>query len=435
MHRRKFSISSFSAANEPGLVGVLDIGASKVSCFIAYLMPDAVDGQDTEIIGVGHHASSSIGEGGLVELATDTSVRAAIGKAERMASKKLTSWHVAVSGRHVACRRLAADLDLGGHAVMEEDLADCYQEGAAFATAEKMTPLHIWPSSFSIDGLDDVRDPRGLVGDQLSVFLVGLSASQTAIANIINCLDRCHVSAASFIAAPYAASLAVLREEEKSLGVLCLDMGANLTGFTVYKDGHLVFAGAVPLGSNHITQDIAQIFNLGTASAERAKTVFGTGYCAPGDDNRYVDVAERIENKQVSVASLAEVIGPRLEEIFSLVTQSIANAGFDPALLRRIVITGGGSQLQGICELVENLQDAKVRIGRPLNIFGAPEAVSGSAFAVCAGMIRHLVVESESQSYNIPRFLAAATTNASHAAATSATNPLYKAAGWLRDRF
>ncbi len=435
MLRRSLSAARFSAANSHELIGVLDIGASKVSCFIADMVPGALDGQDAEIIGVGIHANESMGESGLVELSSDESVRTAMQKAIKMAGQQPASWHVAVSGRHIACRRLAVDLKLDGHSVLEEDLAECYRMGAEHAASHSMTPLHIWPSTFSIDGLDHIRDPRGMVGNDLAVYLVGLSASNTAIANITNCLDRCQVTPASFIAAPYAASLAVLQEEEKNLGVLCLDMGANLTGFTIYRQGNLIFAGVVPLGSNHITRDIAQIFNLGPEQAERAKTVFGTGFCAPGDDQRFIDFIDEDSGKAVSVAALAEVIGPRLEEILELVKTAIEESGLESAILRRVVLTGGGSQLQGVCELVETLHDVKVRIGRPLNIIGAPEATSGSAFAVCAGMIRHLAQEREAKSYGIPHFRTLGQKDPEAPAGYYDTSPLGRVTGWLQAHF
>ena len=434
-----FLKSTSASLTDNGHVGVLDIGASKVSCFIAQAIRSDTDGYVGEITGVGHQANTGTGAASVAEVSADLAVRAAVDKAQRMAGHRPDSWHVAVSGRHLACRRLAVDLDVNGHVVTENDLRDCFREGAKLAADEGMVPLHIWPSSFAVDGLGGVRDPRGLTCDHLTVEMVSVAASRHAIRNLTACLERCRLKAESFIAAPYAAALAVLQEEEASLGVLCLDMGATLTSFTVYRDNALVFSGAVPLGSDHITRDIALAFGVSEETAERTKTVHGTGFCTPGDDMRFVDFDTRIYGSgQASVTELAEVIGPRLEEILKLVFSRLNEAEIDHRVLRRCVVTGGGSQLQGILDLISELHDMQARIGRPVNLIGAPEAVSNCAFSVCAGMVDHATRSRAGENYKVPHLLTDhLQEDAGYGAgpALMAKQPWQKAANWLRTHF
>ncbi|NHK29052.1 cell division protein FtsA [Parvularcula flava] len=382
-----------------GITGVIDIGTSKVSCFIIRNGLGSVDGPEMEVIGVGHQAAAGVGEGGLVELAADSAIRAAVDKAERMAGERLEAYHIAICSRHIACRRVAVDLDLDGVGVAQEDIDACFKEGSRLAAASNMVPLHIWPSRFTIDGVGGVRDPRGIECENLSVEMVSLSASATAIKAVKACLDRCNLKPASFIAAPYASALAVLHEEELDMGVLCLDMGANLTGFSIFRDGALVFAGAVPVGSDHITRDIALGLGISRDAAERLKTVHGTAWCVPGDEGRLIDLPQDAgaRDAHIPVTELAGIIGPRFEETLKLVFERIGKAGIDMRRIHRTVLTGGGSQLSGAAEMMEALFKVRVRTGRAINHYGAPEAASGSAFAVCSGMVGHLATQPDTR--------------------------------------
>ncbi|MCI5048394.1 MAG: cell division protein FtsA, partial [Aquisalinus sp.] len=424
-----------SAALEHSTIGVLDIGASKITCFIAELVDGAVDGQDAEIIGVGHQGVSGPTTTGLTGQAAVSAIKDAVAKAQKMAGREPAAWYAAVSGRHLVSRRIAVDLPLADHPVTTEDLQDCYRQGRKLTESEKLRSLHVWQSSYAIDGHEGIQNPLGLTGKMMTSYMLGISACKTAITNLENCLEHCHIKPKGYIAAPYAASLAVLQEEEKSLGAICLDIGANLTGFTLYNDQALVMAGAVALGSDHITRDIAKVCAFDLQSAERAKTLFGTSFCAPGDEARQVALASDGTGKQLSVAELAEIIGPRMEEILQLVSRKIREAGLSPEQFNRIVLTGGGSQLQGLSELVEAMHGGHVRIGRPLNLFGAPEAVSGTPFSVCAGMIRHVSAERQSRPSLFPAFNKFRDANIPHLAGLNSSNPLRKAAIWLRDHF
>ncbi len=435
MRDGSFPSSGRYAASEHSTFGVLDIGASKITCFIAELVDGAIDGQDAEIIGVGHQGVSGPTTSGLTGQAAVAAIKDAVAKAQKMAGREPAAWYAAVSGRHVVSRRIAVDLPLGDHPVTTEDLQDCYQQGRKLTENEKLRSLHVWQSSYAIDGHEGSGSPLGLTGTMLTSYMLGISACKTAIANLENCLEHCHIKPKGYIAAPYAASQAVLQEEEKYLGSICLDIGAHLTGFTLYNDNALVMSGAVALGSDHITRDIASVCALDLQSAERAKTLYGTSFCAPGDETRHVNPDPAHAGKQLSVAELAEVIGPRMEEILQLVSRKIREAGLAPERFNRTVLTGGGSQLQGLPELVEAMQGGHVRVGRPLDLFGAPEAVSGTPFSVCAGMIRHVAAERQRKPVLFPALEKFRAGSVPHPASFGGKNPLRKAAIWLRDHF
>lgn len=425
-----------------GLTGVLDIGTAKVSCFIVRNGLGSVDGPEMEVIGVGHQAASGVGEGGIVEPAADSAIRAAIDKAERMAGERLEQCHLAIPAQHLACRRLRVSLDLDGGPVMQEDINACLKEGARLAAGEGLVPLHLWPGTFSVDGVSGVRDPRGLDCTQLSVDLVALSASKTAVRAARASLERCRIKPASLIAAPHAAGLAVLHEEERELGVLSLDIGARTTGYALYRAGSLVFAGAVPVGSDHVTRDLALGLAISREAAERLKVVHGTAWCMPGDDTHLVDLpadhGDRRDDPRAAISEIADIIGPRLSEIFSLTRKNASAAGIDLSAYRRAVVTGGGSQMRGLAELMESVLDLNVRIGRPVHLHGAPGMAGGNGFAVCAGMVDYLASEDRAMIARVPVMsghLAGQQADMPQVEAPIAASPIGRAAHWLRTHF
>jgi cell division protein FtsA len=217
-------------------------------------------------------------------------------------------------------------------------------------------------------------------------------ARRSYLDNLADMIERCDLKVEDFAAAPHAAAEAVLLEDEKELGVVLIDIGASATGYAVYDNGALVECGGVAVGAGHITRDIAQIFGAPLAHAERVKTLYGSALMGPGDEHRFIDFPQlgvAGETARASRADICEVILPRLEEIFELVSQQLPDDGMRRSGLRRVVLTGGGSLLVGAREVAERTLGMKSRLGRPAAFPGSPEAASAPGFAVCAGLIQH----------------------------------------------
>ncbi len=378
------------------LAAALDIGASKVACFIARI--NTVPGQESqaEIIGVGCYGALASGRAGANADAIETGVRNAVEAAERMAGEHIASVIVAVPGKHLRARRIGVDLEIAGGVIAQEDIDDSLQEGAKIATPPDCAPLHAMATAFKVDGEDGLGDPLGLAGSVLSTQMFAVGARQSYLDNLADLIARCDLKVEEFAAAPYAAAEAVLLEDEKELGVVLIDIGASATGFALYDNGALIECGGVPVGGGHITRDIAQIFGAPLAHAERVKTLYGAALMGPGDEHRFIDFPQlgvAGETARASRADLCEVILPRLEEIFELVSGQLPNDGMRRSGLRRAVLTGGGSLLVGAREVAERSLAMKSRLaprlGRPAAIPGSPEAASAPGFAVCAGLIQH----------------------------------------------
>jgi len=374
------------------IAAALDIGASKVACFIARISHDDKHAPHAEIIGVGCYGAPASGRAGVSADSIEAGVRNAVEAAERMAGEQVSRVTVAIPGKHLRARRIGVDLEVAGGVVAQEDIDDSLAEGAKIATPHDCAPLHALAIGFKVDGEDGLGDPLGLSGSILSTQMFAAGAKQSYLDNLADLIERCDLKVDEFAAAPYAAAEAVLLEDEKDLGVVLIDIGANATGYAVYDNGALVECGGVPVGGGHITRDIAQIFGAPLAHAERVKTLYGAALMGPGDEHRFIDFPQlgvAGETARASRADICEVILPRLEEIFELVSDQIPNDGMRRTGLRRVVLTGGGSLLVGAREVAERTLAMKSRLGRPAAIPGSPEAASAPGFAVCAGLIQH----------------------------------------------
>ena len=376
------------------LTAALDIGASKISCFIARITSGADLAPQAEIIGVGHYGLPLRSKGAARSDQIETGVRGAVEAAERMAGERIQSVSVSVPGRFLHGQRIGVDLEIAGGYITEEDIEDTLSEGAAIAAPADCAALHASPIGFMVDGEETFADPAGLSGSVLSTEMLGVGARQSVLDNHSTLIERCGLKVEMFAAAPYAAAEATLIEDEKELGVVLIDIGAASTGYAVYDNGRLIDCGGVAIGGGHITKDIAQIFGTPLGHAERVKTLQGAALIGPGDEHRFVDFPQLGvvgETARASRADLCEVIIPRMEEIFELVLEKLPNDGLRRSGLRRAVITGGGSLLVGAREISERTLSMKSRLGRPISIAGAPEAVNAPGFAVCAGLIQNTI--------------------------------------------
>lgn len=371
-------------------LAVVDLGGSKVACFIARI----ADRNQARIIGVGHQLSKGI-KGGIITDVGDaeTSILAAVHAAEQMAGANIEQIIAGVSLPEIYSRHVRVELALGNEPVSDRDLADIMKEGKESITAQEYL-LHCLPYSFSLDNHKGIEDPRGMLGDTLIADLLVVTAPINLIRNLRSCISRCHMEVAEFVATPFAAALACLEEDEKELGVTLIDIGGSTTGYAIFTAGKLVHLGVIPLGAHHITHDIALGLSTGINHAERLKTMHGSAIVSPADDEVMIEVpqlgqGEDEEGNTVPRSSLNHIIRPRLEELFELVRDRLDAAGLSKMAGSRVVITGGGNQMIGIGDLAGKILQKQVRIVRSRQIDGLGESVSGPAFSVPMGLIRY----------------------------------------------
>lgn len=373
-----------------GLIAALDVGSTKVCCFIARVAA----GKGAKIVGIGHQVSNGIRTGAIVDMdAAEACIRSTVESAEKMAGENIRRVIVNLSAGDPTSRLVAHDISIAGHQVGDADLRRILDPG----TLSKERPgnrelVHSIAVGYSIDGCRGVRDPRGMFGERLGVNLHTVSASAGAVRNLVTCISRCHLGVETKVVSPYASALACLVEDEKKLGVTCIDMGGGTTSIAVFFDGELVHIDSLPIGGVHVTNDIARGLSTPLAHAERMKTLYGSVIPSPSDEHELITVppiGEKIsaDTGQVPRSMLIGIIRPRVEETFEMVRARLQEAGFEKVAGRRVVLTGGASQLPGTGDLAAMILDKQVRIGRPKPMEGLTEAVGGPAFATTAGLL------------------------------------------------
>ncbi|HXS39549.1 MAG TPA: cell division protein FtsA [Stellaceae bacterium] len=377
-----------------GVVGAVDIGTTKICCFIAQ-----IDENGPRITGIGHQVAKGMRNGVIVDIeAASRSILHAVHTAEEMAGTTLNDVVINISGGYGASRLVKAELALNGREVSDGLLNRVLDQGHRIKDAPDRTLVHSIPVGFSIDGGRSLRDPRGLFGQKLAVNMNIVTASFGAVRNLSNCVARCHLETAAIVVSPYASGLSCLVDDESDLGVTVIDMGGGTTTIGVFFDGNLVFADSVPIGGSHVTNDIARGLSTPIAQAERMKTLYGNAIASSADEREMITVPLVGEDddghaNHVPRSLLVGVIAPRMEETFELVRDRLEASGFDKITGRRVVLTGGASQLPGARELAGLILDKQVRVGRPLRIDGLAESTQGPAFATTAGLIHFALSE------------------------------------------
>ena len=381
------------------LIAALDVGTSKICCFIARVDPPNGEAARPRIIGTGHQVSQGLRNGVVVDMAAaERSILDAVHVAEKTADETISSVVVNLTGGRPRSQTVDVEVSIAGHEVGTADLRRVLDHSLAGTNGSERQLIHTIPVDFTIDGDHGIRDPRGMYGDRLGVQVHMITATSGAVRTLKTVIERCHLDIEGFVVSPYAAGLSSLVEDEIDLGATVIDMGAGATGITVFYDGQAIYADSVPAGGAHVTNDVARGLSTPLAHAERLKTLYGNASAGAtgGDEHDLIDVPQVGEDSHeapshISRSILNGIIQPRLEEIFELVRARLAASGIDRLAGRRVVLTGGASQLQGVRELAALVLDKQVRLGRPLRLRGLADAMAGPAFATCAGLIAFAV--------------------------------------------
>ncbi len=385
-----------------GLVAALDIGSSKVCCFVARigdpptnpLLPRAgVPANTIRVAGIGHQVSRGVKAGRIVDVdLLEASILNAVHAAEKMAGETLRSVIVNLSGGWPASQTVGVEVSIAGHEVGDGDLRRVLDQWRTLDGLDERDLIHSIPVGFTIDGTNGIRDPRGMFGQSLGAHMHVVTAASGAVRTLGTVIQRCHLDVETLVVSPYAAGLASLVDDEMDLGVTVIDMGGGTTTFAVFFDGNVIYTDCVAIGGHHVTNDIARGLSTPILAAERLKTLYGSATPSPLDDQETIDVPpigeeDHAHPNHVPKSLLVGIIRPRLEETFELVRSRLEASGFDKIAGRRVVLTGGASQLPGARELAQLVLDKQVRMGRPIRVQGLAEAAGGPAFSTCAGML------------------------------------------------
>lgn len=377
---------SRSGQRRPPAYGLLDIGTSKVAAAIM-----TADGAEVRIAGLGLQRSKGVKAGVLTDLdAAEAAVRAAIGQAERAAGVTLEGVAVSYAAGRLKSRHFAAKTDVASGRVSEDDLQRVTQAGRDFAERDGRSLVHLNTLGLRLDGVAGVKDVRGHAARQLTADFHAVTSDETPLRNLLLLLERCYLSCEGVIAGPFASALATTTPEERELGVTVIDIGAGTAGIACFAEGHLVGIDVIPVGSQHITFDIARQLQTPLTEAERIKTLYGTLISAQSDvhDTFTYPVAgdEEGVSSEASRARLTALILPRFAQIFSLVRERLAANPASAFAGEMVVLTGGAAQLVGAVDFASRELGRPVRLGRPLALPGLPASVAGPHFSTLCGL-------------------------------------------------
>jgi cell division protein FtsA len=375
------------------MLAALDIGSSKVTCMIAR-RGDSGDGEP-RIAGCGAQSTKGVRSGAVIDLeALERSIRLAVEQAERTAEVRISEVVLGVAGPDLRSDVVRAKTALGGREITVQHMRDVRTAALESFNSTGREILHSAPLGFAVDGTAGIRDPRGMFADALTASFLVVSAPTAGLRNIVQCVSRAHLTPTAILAAPFASGLAVLVEDEAEQGAMVIDFGAGMTSAAAFMDGGLIHVETLPMGGARATSDLAQGLGTTFAAAERMKALHGAVGLSEVAALEMVDAPKlgpdgRLEAHQCSRAEITQVLRPRIEEIFELMDMRLSQASAaGRPLPRRIVLTGGSSQLPSLQELAEDVFRAPVRLARPANVKGLGETYSSPSFAAAAGLLR-----------------------------------------------
>ena len=377
------------ARKERYLVG-LDVGTSKVTAVVGELMDDG----GLDIIGIGMADSRGIKRGLVVNLETAVdSIKRAIEEAELTAGIEIDSVHLALSGAHVKGFNSRGVVAVAGknREISREDVRRAIDAAKAVSLPSGREILHVLPQDFVVDDQDGISVPVGMTGARLEVNVHIITGNASSTQNVVACVNRAGVSVTETVLEQLAAAEAVLTPDERELGVALVDVGGGTTDFAIFERGSLWHTGVIAVGGDHFTNDIAVGLRTPVPDAERIKKRNGcalSGMVGEDDSMEVPSVGGR-KARLMSRRILADILQPRAEEIFHLLWDEIRRAGFEKTLHSGIVLTGGGSLLEGMAEIAEQIFDLPIRRGSPSGFGGLADHVNNPAFATAVGLVMY----------------------------------------------
>ena len=377
------------ARREQYVIG-LDVGTSKVATIVG----EAVEEDELDIIGIGIAESKGIRRGALVNLETAVdSIKKAIEEAELTAGVEIDSVHLGLSGTHVKAFNSRGVVTVAGknREITLEDVRRAIDAAKAVGLPSGREILHVLPQDFVVDEQDGIGAPVGMTGARLEVNVHVVTGSASSTQNMVACVNRAGVAVVDTVLEQLAAAEAVLTGDEKELGVALVDVGGGTTDFAIFERGSLWHTGVVALGGNHFTNDIAVGLRTPIPDAEKTKRRSGCALGSMVDEEQTIEVAS-VGGRQPRIMSrriLSEVLQPRAEEIFHQLWDEIRRAGYERSLHSGIVLTGGGSILDGMPEIAEQIFDLPIRRGCPVGVGGLTDHVNNPAFATAVGLVMY----------------------------------------------
>ncbi len=388
-------------ATKPEIIVGLDIGTTKIAVIVA----QAAAGGKVDIIGIGKHPSSGLRKGVVINIeATVNSIRHAVEEAELMAGCEITSVYAGIAGEHIKGFNSHGIVAVRNkEEVGPRDVERVIDAAQAVAIPMDREILHILPQEYIVDQQDGIREPLGMSGVRLETKVHIVTGAVSSAQNIVKSANRVGLEVNDIVLEPIASAEAVLSPEEKELGVAIVDIGGGTTDITVFHSGAIKHTAVIPLGGDNLTNDVSHGLRTPKASAEEIKRRFGSAMASlvQHSDTLEVPSTGGREPEVLSRLVLAEILEPRMEEIFTLVQAELVRSGYDELLTGGIVLTGGTVLLDGSSELAEQVFNLPVRVGRPTDIGGLVDVVNSPDFATGVGLVLYGAREGQGSSVRL----------------------------------
>lgn len=361
----------------------LDIGSSSVKVLIGEMNDDQL-----HVIGVGHVKSTGIRKGAIVDIdATVQSINKAVEQAERMTGIKIDEVVLGVPANQTFLQPVKGVVAVNGEnrEITDDDLERVIDSAQVMSIPPERELVNLIPKQFIVDNLDEIKDPRGMIGIRLEMDATMITTSKTLVHNVLRCVERAGLQIREIYLQPLAAGTFTLTEDEKNQGTAYIDLGGGSTTIALFQDGLLKNTAVIPVGGEHITKDLSIVLKTPTEQAEKIKKQYGHAFYDDASDEQLfeVPVVGTDTTDQYSQRYIAEIIGVRLEELFELVLDELARMGIQD-LPGGVVISGGVAQIEGIAQLARQVMLTRVRVFTP-NYIGVREP----GFTTSVGLIRY----------------------------------------------
>jgi cell division protein FtsA len=375
-----------ASENEENMIVGLDIGTSKIVAIVGSVGPRG----DIEIIGTGMYPSSGLKKGVVVNIeATVNSIQRAIEEAELMAGCSIHSVYAGIAGSHIRSLNSHGIVAIRDREVQDMDVDRVIDAARAVAIPADQEILHVLPQEYIIDDQEGVHEPIGMSGVRLEAKVHLVTCAANAAQNIKKCIRRCGLDVDDITLEQLASSHAVLTEDEKQLGVALVDIGGGTSDIAIFTEGAIRYTGVIPIAGDQVTNDIAMALRTPTPHAEELKVKYACALAKlarPEETVKVPSVGDR-EARDLSRQSLAEVVEPRYDELFTLIQAELRRSGFEELIAAGVVLTGGTSKMEGVVELAEEIFHMPVRIGTPVNVKGLSDIVNNPIYSTGVGLL------------------------------------------------
>ncbi len=374
--------------SDKSLIVGLDIGTSKVSAIVGEFEP----GQPVEVIGIGSHVSKGLKRGVVVDIeSTVQSIQRAIEEAELMAGCAISSVYASISGSHIRSLNSEGVVAIRDREVTEGDVERVLDAARAVAIPADQRILHVQAQEYVIDEQEGIRHPVGMIGVRLEARVHVITGAQSAAQNISKCVTRCGLRVDDLIPAQLASSLAVLTQDERDLGICMVDIGAGTTDISVFTQGAMRHTASLGIAGDQVTNDIAFAFRTPTPSAEDIKVRYACALAQLARPEETIEVSSVGDRppRRLARQMLADVVQKRYEEIFEMVQAELRRSGLEEMVAAGIVLTGGGSKMEGVVELAEEMFHMPVRVATPQYVTGLGDVLCNPVHATGIGLLLH----------------------------------------------